>query len=103
MGNQKEKFIIDLSDLYTTKNLWEEEFCFVYQMLVRLNFYRANEMKKKTKKLEEILDSMPKRKAFVKKTFSKAAPAHSRKAPTQNCLKVAQDRLHGFKNISGTA
>lgn len=39
------------------------------------------------------VDTMPKRKGFVKKTFLKTTVAHSRNISTQNCLKVAQDRL----------
>lgn len=88
-----EKFIIDLADVYGFKELWEEEFCFTYQILVRLNFYKTNKMNRKEKKLEKTLNSIPKRKNFVKKTFSGASSKLSKKSNQKDCLKLAQDRL----------
>src|SRR3990167_4384489 len=88
-----EPFLIDLSDLYAHKELWEEEFCFTYQMLARLNFYRRNRMKKKIKKMEKILDYIPKRRDFVKSTFKKAASFKPKTSLSSDCLKEAQDRL----------
>lgn len=82
---EREEFFVDLSDLYSFKDLWEEEFCFIYQMLIRFHFYRANQMRQKEEKLGKALDSMSKRKTFVKKT--------SKKTNRKNCLKIAQDRV----------
>ncbi|MDO8520378.1 MAG: hypothetical protein Q7T11_09510 [Deltaproteobacteria bacterium] len=50
-------------------------------------------MKKKEAKLEKTLNTMPKRKEFVERIFSRATSSQSKKTDVKNCLKLAQDRL----------
>ena len=90
---EQEEFILDLSDLYTVRDLWEEEFCFTYQMLIRLDFYTANKMKIKKNKLKKFLDGVPKRKIFVQKIITQASDNDFENLDRKNCLKIAQDRL----------
>jgi len=56
-------------------------------------------MKKKESQLQKTLDSLPQRKEFVKKNFSKSGSHFVEQSKSQACLKMAGfifEENHGF-------
>ncbi|MFH1830930.1 MAG: hypothetical protein ABH871_09180 [Pseudomonadota bacterium] len=70
--NNDAPFPIILSDIYSRKMIWEEEFCFTYALLIRERFYERNGMKSKLKKTKQSANEIPQRSDFTRKIIQMA-------------------------------
>lgn len=86
-------FPIELSDIYSGKRLWEEEFCFIYTLIIRERFYKENDMKTKLTKNRNLQEQIPKRSKFVKKIVKDTKSKMPRKSQRDGCYKEAEDRF----------
>lgn len=68
-------FPIKLDDIYLKEELWEEEYCIVFSLLMIAKFYRKTNMPGKAKPIERGLKKMKRAVRVVKGLLERATPS----------------------------
>ena len=68
--SRRKDFPIKLDDVYLREELWEEEFCIVFSLVMAECFFRRNNMATKAKKIERGLGQLNQEAKAIKKLGS---------------------------------